>query len=299
MEKENTFFLLFIVIIVCALLGALASVKVRSNDIHPVSSTPGEEDSAMQVKVPVEVPVLTDAKIVTSDQEKRYTIEVHYPTVSLAQHPELARDANTVIRAFASDTIESFMKDVDEMYSPNVPLEFTSDLSVRWSVLLESPTLLSLRFDESEYIAGSAHPNSQTRILNYDMERHLLLQTKDLFASSTTALPFLSAYSREKLSTILGDQPREIYESQALPGTEPTVENFSVVGITKEGLLAVFTPYQVAPYARGTIQIPIPLQDIDVELSARVRDAIGAASTNIVEATPEISSSTEKNGLNQ
>lgn len=299
MDKENKFFLLFIIIIVCALLGALVWVKVRTNAIQPIASSQGEGDSGTLAKTPVEVPVLSDAKIVTSDQAKRYTLEVHYPTVSLVQHPELAKDANTVIRAFASDTIESFVSDVDEMYSPAVPKDFTSDLSVRWTVLLESPTILSIRFDESAYIAGSAHPNSQSRILNYDMERHLLLQTGDLFASSTEALPFLSAYTREKLKTILGDQPKELYDSQALPGTEPTVENFSVVGVTKDGLLVVFSPYQVAPYARGTIQIPVPLSDINIELSERVRESMSTATTNIVEAIPMDSSTTSQNGLNQ
>ena len=297
MEKENKFFLLFIVIIVCALLGALVWVKMRANDIHPVTSMSKEESGGKLLREPVEVPAMTDTKIISSDPFKRYTLEVHYPTVSLAQHPELAKDANTVIRAFASDTIESFTKDVEEMYSPNIPKEFTSDLSVRWTVLLESPTLLSLRFDESEYIAGSAHPNTQTRILNYDMERHLLLQTGDLFASSTKALPFLSTYTREKLKTILLDQPKDIYDTQGLKGTEPTTENFSVVGIEKSGLLVVFTPYQVAPYARGTIQISVPTQDLLDELSPRVRAAMSAASTNIVEATPENTSSTSKNGL--
>lgn len=298
MEKENKFFLLFIVIIVCALLGALVWVKVRASNIKPVFSA-SQEETSKAAAVPVEVPVLSDTAIVSSDQAKRYNIEVHYPTVLLAQHPELAKDANAVIRAFASDTIATFTKEVDEMDSPNVPKEFTSDLFVRWSALLLSPTIISIRFDESEYTAGAAHPNSLSRILNYDMERHLLLQTPDLFASSTRAIPFLSTYTREKLKDILSDQPKELYDSQALPGTEPTTENFSVVGITKTGLLVVFSPYQVAPYARGTIQIAIPSSDIADELAPRVKESMIAATTNITEATPENASTTEENGLNQ
>jgi hypothetical protein len=298
MEKENKYFLLFIVIIVCALLGALIWVKMRANDIRPVASS-REDESATAQTVPVEVPSLTDSKVVMSDQAKRYDVEVHFPVVALAQHPEFAKDANAVIRSFASDTIESFVRDIDEMYSPNVPKEFVSDLSVRWSALLLSPTIISIRFDESSYTAGAAHPNSQTRILNYDMEKHLLLQTRDLFASSTLALSFLSSYTREKLRAVLSDQPQELYDSQALPGTEPTTENFSTVGLTKQGLLVVFSPYQVAPYARGTIHIPIPLPDLTNLLSQRVVKAMEEATTNIVEATPIETSTSSQNGLNE
>lgn len=287
MEKENKFFLLFIIMIVCALLGTFFIVKMRSDSIKPVTATRGSESDARLTAKPIEVPTLTDSAITKGDQSKRYNIEVHYPVVLLAQHPELAKDANAVIRAFASDTIEKFTADVEDMYSPNVPKEFTSDLSVRWSAQLLSPSIISIRFDESEYIAGSAHPNTQTRVLNYDMERHLLLQTGDLFASSTKALPFLSNYTREKLKLILSDQPEDIFNSQALPGTEPTVENFSTISITKDGLLVIFPPYQVAPYARGTIQIPILLSELGDEISPRIRESIGLSVTNIVEATPD------------
>ena len=117
MEKENKFFLLFIVIIVCALLGALIWVKVRAGNIKPLYSANQEKDARVET-APVEVPVLSDTTIVSGDQAKRYNVEVHYPTVLLVQHPELAKDANAVVRAFASDTIASFTADVDEMYSP-------------------------------------------------------------------------------------------------------------------------------------------------------------------------------------
>jgi hypothetical protein len=292
-EKENRFFLGFVILIVCGLLAALFWVKNIGDNVVPGKSTiaPGDEAKLGGSRLE-EVPVLSDTKIAESDPAKRYGIELHYPTLSLAQRPDLAKDANAVIATFASDTVSAFKKDVDELYSPLVPKDMTSDLNVRWSALMLSPTIVSIRFDESEYIAGSAHPNSQTRILNYDLERHLLLQTKDLFASSSQALPFLSSYTREKLRSILSDQPKELFDQQALPGTEPTMENFSVVGITKSGMLVVFTPYQVAPYARGTIQIPIPLSDLGGIISERARSAIDMASTNIVEASPEESPGT-------
>jgi hypothetical protein len=298
MEKENKFFLLFFIIIVCALVGALWWVKVRTNDISPASNSTTENDGVKLFEAPVEVPVLTDSAIRSDDQTKKAHIEFHFPVVLLAGRPELAKDANTVITAFASDTIRAFESDVSEMDSPLVPKDLESDLTVRYAPLLLSPTVISIRFDESEYIAGSAHPISRTRILNYDMERHLLLQTGDLFASSTQALPFLSDFTRAELHTILKGEAKGTYEEQALPGTEPTADNFSAVGITKEGLLVVFDQCQVSPCARGTIQIDIPLSQTEDKLAPRMKDAMRAAKENIVEAVPIESSSSTENGSN-
>ena len=49
----------------------------------------------------------------------------------------------------------------------------------------------------------------------------------------------------------------EEWNTQVIPGTEPTTENFKEVAITKEGLLVIFNPYQIAPYAEGTQDILI------------------------------------------
>ena len=290
MKKEKRFFLLFIILIVSALFGALIWVWVDADSINPRAGTPAENTGEKLLATPVEVPTLKDTVVNSKDTTRSSHIELHYPTVLLAQHPELAKDANAVIAAFASDTISTFNKDVDDTDSPNIPAGFESDLTVRYSALLLSPTVISIRFDESEYITGSAHPNNQSRILNYDMERHLLLQTKDLFASSTKALPLLANYTREKLKIILADRAQRQLEGEALPGSEPTTENFSSVGITKQGLLVVFNPCQVAPCARGSIQVPIPLSDLAENISPRVKEAITLAENNIVEATIETSS---------
>ena len=287
MGKENRLFIVFIIIIICSLVGTLFYVDARAKNITPATSTLTQEDRNKLITKLVEVPVLSDNKEVFSDPLKKLTMDIHFPKVTLAQHPELAKDANTVILAFIHDNEESFKKDVEDLYSPNIPKSFSSDLTVRWSPLLVSPTIISVRFDISEYVAGSAHPNSRTRIFNYDLERHLLLQTPDLFASSTRALPYLSEYSRKELRTILADESKDMFTSQAVPGTEATNENFQEVGITKTGLLIVFAPYQVAPYARGTIQLPISFATITEEISPRIKDAVIMAEANIIEATPE------------
>ena len=239
-----------------------------------------------------EVPSLINTKRQVSQPRERYTIDITYPTVGLANHPELAQEANAVISGFIGDLERNFITQTKELASPLVPEELTSDLTVRWNALLISPTIISIRFDSSQYVAGMAHPDSRTRILNYDLPRHRLLAPLDLFASSTAALPFLSEYTRGALRTRLSDEPEEIYQSQVIPGTTPTHEHFQEIGITKEGLLIIFNPYEVAPYARGTIELPLPIEVLTDAtntpgLDPDIFSAMTLAEENFREATPQ------------
>jgi len=291
MKGENNTLLILSGIIILGLISAL--VWTNTKDKLPSTANGDPDEMVVKNLKPFdEVPVVTDEKLSFSDPTKHYGYEVHFPRIALVGHPELAKGANDVIAGFVRDAIEGFTKDVDEMYSPNVPVDFASDYSMRWSALLLSPTIISIRFDYSEYIAGSAHPNSQSRILNYNIEKFLLLQTTDLFASSTEALPFLSSYSREKLKDLIKDEPKGIFNEQAIPGTEPTHENFQEVGITKNGLLVIFNPYQVAPYSRGTIQLEIKSDELTDRIAPEVLNAMRMAETNISEATVDNGAST-------
>lgn len=235
----------------------------------------------------IEVPIAIDGERKETNPKERYAYNVHFPVVALMSHKDLANEANAVISTFVDDVILNFKTHIIELYSPLVPSDFSSDLSMRWGVELLSPTVISMRFDYSEYIAGSAHPNSQIKILNYDLEKRLILHTGDLFASSTEALPFLSQFTRDELiKRSVGISKVEL-ETMLVPGTAPTVENFANVAIDTMGLIVIFNPVQVAPYARGTQEVRIPLSTPGLHLSSIIEDAIQLGNTNIVEATPE------------
>ena len=161
MERENKLLLFLGGLIVLGLIGALVWVNVKDR-IPSTAKNNSEETPALNMKALIEVPTLTDEKKNASDPAAHYSVDVHYPSVSLVDHPELAKEASAVIKSFADDAISAFKKDVTEMYSPDVPKEFESDYTMRWSPLLISPTILSLRFDYSEYVAGSAHPDRKS-----------------------------------------------------------------------------------------------------------------------------------------
>ncbi len=292
MERENKLLLFFTLLVIIGLGAAFYFIKARPLRINPVVQSESSSDKTALEKFQ-EVPILTDDILAKNDTVEHLSYEVHFPRVHLASDTTLAKEANAVISAFVNDQIDGFKRNVADGSTTDKSKDASSEFSMRWSPEMLSPTILSLRFDYSEYIEGAAHPNTESRILNYDLKRHLLLPTGTLFASSTQALPFLSSYSRNALQTILAGISKEEFASQVIPGTGPISDNFEAVALTKTGLLIIFNPYQVAPYSRGAVQVEIPLADVAELISPDVRDAMRMASTNIIEATEETATPTK------
>ena len=288
MESDNRTWLILGGITILLFVGVIVWVE-HKNALTLVTGTASQESISQTFDSGelVEVPAISDSTIHTTDPVLHYSVDVHYPKLALVGHPDLAKDANAVIESFVHHAVEDFKTNVNEINSPSLPKDMESDYTMRYTALLLSPTIISLRFDYSEYVAGAAHPNNQARVLNYDLKRHLLLSTADLFASTTAALPFLSNYTRVVLKEMISGESKEIFDQQTMPGTLPTHENFQEVALSKKGLLVIFNPYQVAPYARGTILVPIPVSDTRDVLADAVDEAIRLASSNIIEATQE------------
>lgn len=297
MYNRGLTILLLVVILAIILIGGFFYFNTQVRSENGVSQDTRTSEDGNALKQLIEVPLLTNKNTTTSNPSAHYTTDLRFPELALTAHPELAKEANAVITAFVQDLTTKFIENATAT-SGGPAQEITgSDLTLNWTALLVSPSLVSIRFDYSEYVAGSAHPDNRTRILNYDFERHLLLPPTALFASSTQALPFLSSYTRSALKTKLSENPESEFNAFVMPGTAPRYENFQEVGITKTGLLVIFNPYQVAPYARGTIEVPIPLESLSPSptstepiLSLAVTRAIELATTNFKEASIESSS---------
>ena len=276
-----------------AALSLLGGIFLRLNlQDGGARPTPQTQEPTLEKEL-VEVPMIESTKESLSDPTLKFTIDAHEPKVLLARSPLYAKEANDVIHRFVDTITSEFKNNVSEAakqsHNINEPdsRDYTSDLTMRFTPLLLSPTMFSIRFDVSEYYAGAAHPNNYARVLNYHFEKHQLLSTTDLFASSTQALPFLSDYTRAALQKTFSDIRSEEFAALVFPGTTPKSENFREVGITKNGLTVIFNPYQVAPYARGTPEVKIPLSDLENTISDEAREAIRMANENIVEAEPE------------
>ncbi len=268
------------------LLGAGAFYLLTREQSKSIRYEGGDTTSSLPIKTPSEVPVLIRESKTGDDPILHTSYDVEFPVIKLTKHNDLAKAASAVIHTFVTDRINEFEgaakeeEDRTELTGPE------SSLMIRYTPLLVSPTIISIRFDVSEYWSGAAHPNSQTMVFNYDLESRTILATEGLFASTSEALPAIALLAKTSLHEQFADISDDEFREQVFAGIVPTLENFRSIAITKEGLTVIFDPYQVAAYARGTQEVRIPIKQVEQLVTKRVFDAISLAKTNIAEATP-------------
>lgn len=256
-----------------------------TNSDGPTSS-PSNTETALFDKF-VEVPLATNLIRKELNPREHYSIDVHYPSIHLVSNQNLAMKTNTVIATFVEDIIQKFERNVLEMNQEDFKIITTSDLTMRWTPELLSPKIISIRFDISEYVAGAAHPNSEVKILNYDIEQHAFISTTEFFASSTEGLSFLANFSLSTLRDASRSAANNTDSELLTNGTRPTPDNYANVAINKAGLKIFFNPYQIAAYARGSQELQVPLSELQEYLAPDILEAIRLGNTNFREAIPE------------
>lgn len=114
-----------------------------------------------------------------------------------------------------------------------------------------------------------AHPNVYSRTFTYDTRTGAQVTLKDLFLPSIPYLERVSNRVRSDLPGIIRDiSGFEGDPSMITSGTTPTTENFAWFYVSGKNLVLIFPPYQVGPYALGTVTDTIPLAQFADSLRA-------------------------------
>jgi hypothetical protein len=122
-----------------------------------------------------------------------------------------------------------------------------------------------------------AHPNGYYQTFTFDTKTGAELSLADIFLPS---IPYLERVSNrvrtdlpgiiDKMSSDGGNSTFTDTDSIKM-GTQPVKENFSNFYISGKNLVFVFEPYQVGPYALGTVEDPIPLAQLADSLKIEYR----------------------------
>jgi hypothetical protein len=149
--------------------------------------------------------------------------------------------------------IEGFHAQLAEWIEPPDP-DWTSFFEADGSVVWAEPPLVSVVFDVSVFYAGAAHPGHYARTLVWDAERGRALTLAGLFRRGAPWLEALAFRAIPALEADLGEMAdlRWIEE-----GAGPVAENYARWALVEDGLLVLFDPYQVAPYAAGPQAVTI------------------------------------------
>lgn len=114
-----------------------------------------------------------------------------------------------------------------------------------------------LFFDGSDYCAGAAHPMGGMWTLNYDIERNRHLTLGDILRTDRQAeinRIYCAVVNEWIAENDLQDYNSEPYSDQL---------NFDNRGgwyIDQDGIVFIFNPYEIAPYAFGIAEITLPVR---------------------------------------
>ena len=242
----------------------LAMVACKREAATPTTATaPGTTPEAATAAAVPEVE-LKDVAETTPD----YVIGISYQTPA-AKYPGLAAELKRYADAARTDLVEAAQaRKKGEGSAPY-------DLSLNFTEVLDSPTLVAVAAEGSSY-TGGAHGSPLIARFVWLPQQNKLLQATDLVPDKK-GWDAISRYVREQLHSALSQrvdaddlapaERAEVVESAGRmidDGTGADPANFAlfepVVAVDGKmtALRFVFPPYEVGPYSDGTQTVEVP-----------------------------------------
>jgi len=222
--------------------------------------------------------IILNKIILEKDTDKNYMITENYPQFRWTGDSNAEKLLNESLFEIADKEVQAFKKDVSTMGTMATTseekelLNYVNELQTDFSISLLSAKFASILFSYYSF-TGGAHGNTTTSSYNYDFENKKKIELKDLFAENFNYLKFISDYCIEdvrKQNEAQGYTPDVGWISE---GASPDLANFKTFVITKNSLIILFDPYQVAPYAWGIVSVNIPFSKFRENMGSGFRVA--------------------------
>jgi hypothetical protein len=202
------------------------------------------------------------------ERDPRYLVGISYPPAARA-YPGLAR----LLKDYADAARAEVMQAVSGLggSKPTAPY----DLSLGFSMLMETPDIVAVAADGSSY-TGGAHGNPLVARFVWLPRRNQALTASRLVPDAAGWTP-VAAFARDALAAGLSariddgapspEERAEMMRNGARmidEGTAPAAANFDEFepiagpGGRLAGLRFVFPPYQVGPYSDGVQSVDVP-----------------------------------------
>ena len=212
------------------------------------------------------------------DNQPYYTVDITYPA-QLSLAPDASTKAERVIEQALSDDITQFKKDGDfaNLTAADVATQgLGADRKYAFGATYEKyegANTASYTFLVYEDTLG-AHPNSFYQTFTFDQQGNQL-QLADIFKPGSNYLSVLSPLAYQGVVSQLKDKEGTAPGSDELDtarvGTEPSPEALQFFYINGATLHLLFPPYQVAAYAAGAFDVPIPMSQLSA-ITNRARE---------------------------
>ena len=190
----------------------------------------------------------------TESQEFNYQIDATWPNLTGPQ--AIAAPFNEHINRLVQAVQDDFIAALEARENKKVGGEYfpLSELTLDYDLTYTSEELYSLYLTTTQYIAISAHPNTFSYAINYDVKQGHLLTLADLFLDDVDPVTALQDRVTDELTARGFDIDRGVVEDLM-----QSREHWNVL---TEGLRINFDAYQVAPGAAGPQLVLIPWGDL-------------------------------------
>lgn len=238
---------IFVSVGIAALLGAGCMVT------SPTTTPPSNEDRRVPPQEPTD-PVFDSS--MTSSTEGNLSIHVKIPVMTAGLTAEARNTFNQKLSSDSRFRVSTFQSDfrLPESQDPRGAGAPPWTLDADYEIPTSTGRIQSIHINGYQY-TGGAHGLVFDASYLFDTKAGAFLTLADLFETGTDYLGQLATSSRKILFT------REYVKDDAdwvNEGTAPTPDNYSIVYAVPEGLVVIFSDYQVAAHAAGPQTVVIP-----------------------------------------
>jgi peptidoglycan-N-acetylglucosamine deacetylase len=180
----------------------------------------------------------------------RYEISIEYPLMLTPRGPAAAafdRAARAIV--FGKDVVKEYR----EMERP-MAAGAENFYEAGYEVTYADPWLVSVVFSIGTY-TGGAHPNSSRTSLIFDLAAGRALTLADLLANPEQAVEEVSRLCR-------AEAEKEDWSLFDDPDFPAVVKDVSSWAVEKDGIVLLFDPYSVTPYAAGPHECRLSYADV-------------------------------------
>jgi hypothetical protein len=214
--------------------------------------TPGEETSE------------TPPQVLTrnfNENTAAYLVEVEYPELQGLSNSSIQAKVNNEIRVKVFARVAAFHSQGSQFPIGSLPEGALgqSALAANYDTSFIGKNFFSALIAYSDYTAGAAHPTGYVEVFNYDLRTGTSVTLDQVLREldpSPGTLQRLGQYVRQDLIRQLGDDPGSV--ELINDGAAPLPENYKNFNLSRSDLIVFFDPYQVAPFAAGTLKVEIP-----------------------------------------
>jgi hypothetical protein len=198
--------------------------------------------------------------------KNKTTVSLEYPVISGIESQLTLRRIHNLIKegispeAALEQNLSSITDDMKNTYTENEKAPNDWYYLEQISIAFNDNNILGLQSYLEDY-SGGVHPNYSIAYTNINTGNGTLIALSDILVNGYK--PELNRVAEEQFKKMYNINEKNTYEDAGFwlePGKFAVPDNFL---ITPGGLLFLFNPYEIAPYAAGTIEFFIPYLKIN------------------------------------